>query len=68
MAKKKVSKKKVAKKVAAQPSFVFIGNGENDPDTCVFRGYRFKLNGKAVGIKDPAVAAKLGNNSHFKAV
>lgn len=67
MAKKKASKKKVAKKVAPKyPKFVFVGNGDNDPDEIVMYGFVFKLNGKAVEVADKQVAAKLKNNSHFK--
>ena len=64
--KKKVAKKTVAKKPAF-PKFVFIGNGDNDPEQVNPYGYVFKLNGPAVEVRDKAVAAKLANNSHFKA-
>lgn len=48
------------------PKFVFVGNGYDDPDFCVFRGYRFKLNGAGVTVGLPDVIAKLENNPHFK--
>ena len=72
---KKVAKKKVAKKVAVKPagrpvgtklkSFVFVGNGLDDPESIVMSGYAFKLNGKATKVSAEA-AEKLSTNSHFR--
>jgi len=63
VAKKKVAKKKVARKPKAR-SFVFVGNGSDDPGSISMMGYDFKLNGKAVKVSDND-AAKFVGNTHF---
>ena len=63
MAKKKVSKKKVAKKVIKH-GFVFVGNGNSDPQTIELYGTIFKLNGTPVTVAE-SIAAKLRTHSHF---
>jgi hypothetical protein len=75
MAKKKVTKKTAKKKVVKKveptfPRFQFTGPPsrypvENPPST-TFCGLEFQLDGKPVTVRDPAVAAKLRGNSHFK--
>lgn len=49
-------------------SFVFIGNGKNDPAWISMFGYMFGLNGRAIEVKDPWLVKKLRGNGHFKEV
>ena len=46
--------------------FVFIGDGDNDPQVSTHFGYTFELNGEAVDVKEKEVIAKLEHHSHFK--
>lgn len=67
MAKKKVSKKRVAKKVAPKwRRFVFTGDPINgdDPATINWIGKTFALNGDPVSVPDE-IAEKLATHSHF---
>ena len=57
--------KKIAKKV--EHGFVFVGNGDNDPETIGLYRCHFKLNGKPVEVPEP-FAGYLRTNSHFKEV
>lgn len=46
-------------------SFVFVGNGRDDPDSTVVFGHKFDLNGNPVEVSD-LMAAKLAGNNHFR--
>ena len=59
----KKAKKKVAKKVIKR-GFVFVGNGNSDPQTIEILGTIFKLNGTPV-VVDESIAAKLRRHTHF---
>ena len=59
----KKAKKKVAKKVIKH-GFVFVGNGNSDPQTIEILGTIFKLNGTPVVVAE-SIAAKLRTHSHF---
>ena len=65
---KKVSKKKVSKKVA-QPKrpncFIYIG-ADGVPESNYFRGIQFDK-GVATQVTDPAILRKILNHPHFKA-
>ena len=45
--------------------FVFIGDGDNDPETLEVYGYEFALGGPAVEVENPAHIAKLSANKNF---
>ena len=68
MAKKKVSKKSGRPAGSTLKSFVFVGDlrpGDmHNPDSTVFGGYEFVLNGDPVKVS-AEVAAKLSGHSHF---
>ena len=69
---KKAAKKKVAKKPKGRQagtslrSFVFTGDkiGGCDPESIVFFGYTFELNGKAIKVSAETAKA-IENNRHF---
>jgi len=48
--------------------FVYVGNGDNDPQTIEAFGLRFELNGPPVAVRDKELIGKLSGNNHFKHV
>ena len=65
---KKATRKKVAVKVVkpVNPTFVYVGNGQDDPESCGYYGHQFVLNGPGVEVTDPRVLVKIRGNNHFK--
>lgn len=64
---------------AEAAKFVFIGDGRDlgerkgvplvsNPESIVFLGIEFELNGDPVAVSDEKIAEKLAANSHFKQV
>ncbi len=47
--------------------FRFVGNGNSDPETLDWFGYKFRLNGDGVAV-DERLAFLLESNSHFREV
>ena len=48
------------------PSFVFIGNGRDDPKSLTLYGHTFELDGEPVEVSDATAIRILSNHSHFK--
>lgn len=46
--------------------FVFVGNGDGDPDEITMYGVTFRLNGPGVEVSDPEGIRKLQWNNHFR--
>lgn len=46
--------------------FVFVGNGDQDPDETTLYGVTFQLNGPGMEVTDPEGIRKLQHNNHFR--
>ena len=49
-------------------SFVFVGNGRDDPRYITMYGREFELNGKPVEIEELDICDRISRNNHFKRV
>jgi hypothetical protein len=57
----------VSFKVPTKKGFVYIGQGDSNPEYIGLYGYMFELNGDAVEVEEP-FASNLRTNNHFKEV